>query len=994
MPPPSSIIPLLEARMPYARHIPVPLTAVAVAALLAACGGSSSDPAPVVDPSSPVVLSGVVADGPLAGAQLCYDLNDNADCDDGEPAAVSDAEGRWQFEVAAAAAGQHAVIAEVPADAVDKDTGAAVGTAFTLKAPPTGQAGAQEVFVSPLTTLVVDLAAAQGLSAAAAAESVQSQLGLQSTPLANFVAAGDAAAALAARTLATLTMQTLGLAGAAGVPGAGQAALVAAVTTTGLSTLAARIAAAGASDPAAAPGAVAAQVAAGLLAERRLDATTAAAQAALAQQFAAPPPPAGSGGPFVSVRRFAYTDAGNHFVMAFVGDSSATGADGSYPAHEVRNNRSGGAEQPFNRNQAYWVAGRGEWVVCPIGWQVVATTPPTATAPQRSVYCGASHSLVRQAEVDVTGRRMAEVVAEMRAHPLRDVPGPDTDASGLPTRWGPEPALLGDAMFPEGARFSRRQQTSDLGGTERYGLTDKPQVPPASAGGRWRQAATLDELGRMAGDLADPSVVVSNLNTLYLEDVAAEPGQAALRAVKRWRAAIDPAGGRARFYACNVLAADNSSQDCMAAGEGTITITAQADSRVLRFASGYPAALTLALHRQRLFVERSGVVFGGWRDHERVQHNQRPNNVAWEALRSALGLPVLQAATAPAAPGPFTVLRRFTYADGDNWFARLLTGDESLTDAGGWVSVDDLRRGRSGGVPLSGALERLYWTGSEWNDCQPEGAARFKPVAPFESVYCGSYVERRANSVTVTLDGRPMAEVVGDIRRYPTPESGFDHAGWGPDPQAHGAALAARFPAGATMEIRGTQRVATPIAISTGAGSRQRVAPADTSQPFQSWPFAASIDAFVARHSGDLAGGPLNGATAAWVWGWDLPAPPAPEYARRVEIRVAFDPGTQRARFWRNYRRATNNVTTAYVPLLDTTYEVQMLGGARLLRFAALPEGFERDFGFERIYAERNGSVWLAGKDAVPAKPVYSIRMNGVAATALTAALGLPLGDE
>ena len=42
-----------------------------------------------------------------------------------------------------------------------------------------------------------------------------------------------------------------------------------------------------------------------------------------------------AGGPFVSVRRFTWTDADNHQLQAFVGDSSAL-SEGRYAASEVR----------------------------------------------------------------------------------------------------------------------------------------------------------------------------------------------------------------------------------------------------------------------------------------------------------------------------------------------------------------------------------------------------------------------------------------------------------------------------------------------------------------------------------------------------------------------------------------------------------------------------------------------------------------------------------
>jgi hypothetical protein len=52
---------------------------------------------------------------------------------------------------------------------------------------------------------------------------------------------------------------------------------------------------------------------------------------------------------------------------------------------------------------------------------------------------------------------------------------------------------------------------------------------------------------------------------------------------------------------------------------------------------------------------------------------------------------------------------------------------------------------------------------------------------------------------------------------------------------------------------------------------------------------------------------------------------------------VAFDPDGRRTRFWRNHVAAATGFATNFVPLLDTTYTVDTLADARVLRFAALP---------------------------------------------------------
>lgn len=952
------------------------------AASLAACGSNDESP------PEPVVLSGVVADGPLQGATACYDLDASGTCGAEEPRGTSDADGRFTLSVEAAAAGLHAIVVEVPATAIDKDTGAAVGTAFTLKAPPTGTSGAHEVFVSPLTTLVVDVAADRGLGRAEAEAAVQSQLGLANSPMANYVSGADAQAATLARTVNTVIIEIHKLAEAASVPADAMRALVASVMSADLATLGALARSATGTTATE----LAAQVVAPLLAERNLNPASVAEQAGLAKS-ALVLPPATPPGPFFSVRRFTYTDADNHQLQAFVGDSTP-GSDGTFLAHEARVHRAAGADLPFNRNTVYWVpaaqaggAAAGSWQVCANAYGVLKVRPQTDRMPQVSVFCGASVSQARSAETDVSGRRMADVVSQVRASSLRDAPGFDTDPGGLPTRWGPAPDLLDDKVFPEGARWSWRMQINEVGDTERYSLVDKPRVAPD-----FRHTATLTDLRRMSGDLADATVTVSNVNTIFLDDLPNPNPAAGLSAVTRYRAGFDPGSDRVRFYRCEVLASNNTSRNCLAIGDGTSAIAVQADSRVLRFAAGYPAALALELKRERLFVERSGVVFGGNRDLQRSLVQQRPNTVAWNALRTALGMAEPAAPQPPAGPGPFSVLRSFTFTDAANFSARTYGGDASLLDTEGYYAITDIRESRSAGVDVPFQRHRLFWTGSEWFDCPADAAGAFRanPKPPFDSQYCKGYQDERVDAATVTLDGRSMADVVRDIRWYPTPDGGFNHAGWGPNPDVHTQLAAATFPAGATMEYRGNLRKATPITIATNAsGDKVRVPPAHPSAPFASWPFAASLEEFIAKYPGDLKGGPLDGSSTFWVWGQTLAAPPAPGYTTTVQYRVAFDPDGRKARFWRSNISAATGFTTNYVKLLDTTYSVQSLGDAKVLTFAAMPDGFERDFRFQRLFAEREGAVWYAFKDTVSEVPDYSIRLNGVAAEALRRVLGI-----
>ena len=441
-----------------------PIALCATALLLSACGGSDQAP------PAPVTYTGVVADGPLQGATVCHDQNDNGACDDGEPKALTDTDGKYQFDVEAAMAGKHAVLALVPATAIDKDTGAAIGAALVLAAAPSGSSGAQSVFVSPLTTVVAGLMQDSGKTVDEAAAQVQAQLGLAVSPLGDYTAAGaPAELALAARAVGTVMVETTRMAADAGVAPAAAARLVREASHKQLQVLAAALASSTAESPAGRARAAAEAAAAALN-------LSPATVMAVAEQLAKPAGPADVRGPFISARRFAYTDANNYNYVLFTGDSSQQASDGSFTAHDVRGNLVAGSAIPFSRNQMYWTG--SAWQVCNDQWQVITGIQvATANKPQTSTYCGGSRAEVRSTNEDIAGQTMRAVITRMRAYPLRDSVGSSTDATGLPVHWGPDPALLpADTVFPTGALLGSRSASVDKGGTDRIELASKSSV--------------------------------------------------------------------------------------------------------------------------------------------------------------------------------------------------------------------------------------------------------------------------------------------------------------------------------------------------------------------------------------------------------------------------------------------------------------------------------------------------------------------------------------
>ncbi len=137
---------------------------------LAACSNDSSNSSS--DNNTPI--SGKVADGYLAGAKVCLDLNANQACDDDEPSTTSSSGG--SFTIANATATQIAsaaiVVEVVIGETIDEDNpGTPIDRTYTLTAPP-GYG-----FVSPLTTMVQNEVREKGISPDEAKASIQTRLG-------------------------------------------------------------------------------------------------------------------------------------------------------------------------------------------------------------------------------------------------------------------------------------------------------------------------------------------------------------------------------------------------------------------------------------------------------------------------------------------------------------------------------------------------------------------------------------------------------------------------------------------------------------------------------------------------------------------------------------------------------------------------------------------------------------------------------------------------
>ena len=184
----------------------------ALTLLLAACGGGGGEgegglpvdntgtvnatdlPTDVLGEANSIVpavtVSGRVADGYIRGATVCVDINGNDACDSDEPSAVTGEGGIYDLEVPEGHSDKP-IVAAIPAEAIDEDTGEAVGQALVFIAPAD-----RPEFVSPITTLVhQEQRANPALNSEEAEQAVKNFLGVDETDVSlfsDYVAQSDA----------------------------------------------------------------------------------------------------------------------------------------------------------------------------------------------------------------------------------------------------------------------------------------------------------------------------------------------------------------------------------------------------------------------------------------------------------------------------------------------------------------------------------------------------------------------------------------------------------------------------------------------------------------------------------------------------------------------------------------------------------------------------------------------------------------------------------
>jgi hypothetical protein len=185
-----------------------PTLSVLAASLLAACGGGSDGPGQIAflppaasqpagsgDNSTNTTVSGVltasafkpgsstdpvVAPGYYAGATVCVDTNGNGRCDTGEPASVTDANGKFSLSVSSVSA----LIADIGTNARNTATNTNVPAREVLRVMlDQVQEQGTAVVVSPLSSEVARLVEANHTSYAVEKQNLATRLGVPAASL-------------------------------------------------------------------------------------------------------------------------------------------------------------------------------------------------------------------------------------------------------------------------------------------------------------------------------------------------------------------------------------------------------------------------------------------------------------------------------------------------------------------------------------------------------------------------------------------------------------------------------------------------------------------------------------------------------------------------------------------------------------------------------------------------------------------------------------------
>lgn len=586
----------------------------------AASSGTPGTPVPDPVPATPgtTIVTMRVIDGPIQGATVFQDLNGNDEFDEGEPSGISDASGNAQVTVKQADLGKDIPwVALVPAGAVDADSGL-VEVAYKLGSPNESSG-----VISPTSSLVQIFREVFGKDIPTATEEIRDifeAYGIKADPLADFTKTDDETS----RTIASIA-QVLVLIKQELIRPTGMRAGYADVidnTVLGLFGQAVALAASpeitAISDPklrlfVLRIRAVEIAAGAGLSGENIANVIDAYRSA----QGPAPAPEL----PTRSLRYVRYNSAEDYDFSVFqqTAAQKMPDANGLLYFSETRRRAvtPGGVQiwgQAYQRDRL--VFDGTSWNDCPEDF-ISNMTPVDGEDSFDLTYCQNYRYHIRKSfETDVGG---------MPYRTLLDLLAGGLEKPAEPSYW-PEGVIPTGAVLPKGARVSVQFRTP-VNPPDSYSPVDLPNVLPfgtlcttAAAGA----AFTLEDLLQLSGVQCSFGPHAGSWDYALLR---LTPGQEGRTADSISASFMREAGNNVVVYwRCD------AGNNCNPTSTGNFSIDTVGDARILHL-SGQPAEVA-----GRSFVQRGNFVYYGERQEARETVVLLPNQIATDALLSALGL--------------------------------------------------------------------------------------------------------------------------------------------------------------------------------------------------------------------------------------------------------------------------------------------------------------------------------------------------------------------
>ncbi|WP_147321232.1 hypothetical protein [Rhodoferax lacus] len=695
--------------------------AAGMTALLAACGGgggggnagaANGGGTTALSTTTPVTIT--VVDGPIAGAMVCLDKNENGACDTEDAPRTTDTNGQATFTVPNAEVGKYPALVWVNKGATDRDTGA-VPTRYTMKAPKDAVH-----LVTPLTTLVQTLVETTGASTQDAAAAVQLQLGMKNSPLDDFTQNGDAnAQAIANAVVVTAQAQADLLKDAVGASTSSGTV----ITQLQLDQLVAQKVL----DFASWFAFVAADklVTGATSATARVAVLNVKAQEMLGSSGIPNAPSA-----LLALAHIRQSRPGNGFSsglasawLAYLSFDAPDDVYARYITSSASENTPAGNNTRYHnlRYQAYpngdvstWATQGGpkwggtlhwngsSWKVCGIQDAHISSVPDANGNSSYNECDGLERGTTNSKTVDIGGQKMLEVYQSILSQGYFNLRVGDSRARAT--------TLLGTAVFPAGSKLGLRKTLNTSNAFAYYPgsgnylelpdaqlaagnaaacdasvdpqsssqvsldqtiarLRGTPCVYASWSGNRGLNGAFLDSGSRnegwgnttlSLGSLGDAKTV-ANLN----EATAFYTGNTLVRV------AFGDAG-LAKYYACQE-SWSGSVRNCTAAGTGTYVIETLGDARVLYF-TGLPQMLRGAQSWERVYIERQGQVRYGYRD------LPYPATSAWLNLPAANALLVQLGTGRSIDPGVGLALTASSY---EGTYKGIFFGDATAPSVSG-----------------------------------------------------------------------------------------------------------------------------------------------------------------------------------------------------------------------------------------------------------------------------------------------------------------------